>query len=134
MRGLTAIVTFPDRDRWGMGGIVSGLAAMFPDLDRWGMGGMVRGLAMATVVATATAATRTALRTVLLLVFIILHLLLERQLRIQRVTRKWENGHPKSNIAGKYFCESSFLAICHRFGAHFRHFFALEIIHSLFVC
>jgi hypothetical protein len=137
VRGLAAIVTLPDPDLWGMGGIVRGLAAIVTLPDEpvlCGMGGMVSGLAIATVVATVKAATKTAARTLMHLVFIILHPLLERQLRIQRVTRKWENRHPKSNIARKYFCELGFLLILQRFGAYFRHIFALQIHYSPSVC
>jgi hypothetical protein len=135
--GLAAIVTFPDDPvLWGMGGMVSGLAAIvtFPDDPvLWGMGGIVSGLATATVVATAITATRTAARTVINLLVMVLHLLRLRKLRIQRVTRKWEIRHHKSNIAREIFFEPCFLLILHGFRSHFRLLFARKIGYLPFV-
>jgi hypothetical protein len=71
--------------------MVSGLAAIItlPVPDLWGSGGMVSGLAIATVVTAAMAAIKTAPRIDIDLSFMALRSSVEKELRIQRVTRKW---------------------------------------------
>jgi hypothetical protein len=85
--------------------MVSGLAAMvtLPLPFVLGRGGMVSGLAIATVVTAAMAAIRTAPRMYIDLLVMVLRSSVEKELRIQRVTRKWDIRYPKSNIARNFF-------------------------------
>jgi hypothetical protein len=101
--GLEAIVTLPFPVVLGKGGIVRGLAAniTLPFPFVLGRGGMVSGLATATVVAAAIAAIKTAPRTDINLSFMALRSSVEKELRIQRVTRMGDIRCPKSNIARK---------------------------------
>jgi hypothetical protein len=101
--GLEAIVTLPLPVVLGKGGIVRGLAAniTLPFPFVLGRGGMVSGLATATVVAAAIAAIKTAPRTDINLSFMALRSSVEKELRIQRVTRMGDIRCPKSNIARK---------------------------------
>ncbi len=101
--GLAANITLPLDPLLGMGGMVSGLAAniTLPLDPLLGIGGMVSGLATATVVTAAMAAIKTALRTDIELTFMALHSSVEKELRIQRVTRMGDIRYPKSNIARK---------------------------------
>jgi hypothetical protein len=85
---------------------------------------MVSGLATATVVATVIAAVNTAPRIDIDLAFMALRSSVEKELRIQRVTRKWEISYAKSNIARKKFRESYFLRILEQFWVKFRLFIA----------
>ena len=103
--GLEAMVTLPLFPFvLGRGGMVSGLAAniTLPLPFVLGRGGMVSGLAIATVV-TAMAAIRTAPRMYIDLSVMVLRSSVEKELRIQRVTRKWDIRYPKSNIAQNFF-------------------------------
>jgi len=134
--GLAAMITLPLPFVLGRGGIVSGLAAniTLPLPFVLGRGGMVSGLAIATVVTAAMAAIKTAPRIVIDLSFMALRSSVEKELRIQRVTRKWDIRYPKSNIARKFFAESSTLLILRGFGALFRLLFAPKIKDSPSVC
>ncbi len=101
--GLAAIVALPLDPLLGRGGMVSGLAAIvaLPLDPLLGRGGMVSGLATATVVTAAIAAIKTALRINIDLSFMALRSSVEKELRIQRVTRMGDIRYPKSNIARK---------------------------------